>query len=61
MGTTRLGLLGLLALVLVLGGMALGFAVAGALGAPTWLGQAVGVVVGCASSSFLLRRAYARG
>ena len=58
---TRLGLLGLLAVVLVLGGPALGLAVAVAAGVPTWLGQAAGFVVGFAVSTVVLRRAYARG
>ena len=57
----RLGLLGLLAVVLVLGGPALGHAVADAAGVPTWLGQALGLVVGFAVSTVVLRRAYARG
>ena len=53
---TRLGLLGLLALVLVVGSMALGHVVAAAAGWPVTLGQLVGLGLGI--STLVLRRAY---
>lgn len=55
---TRLGLLGLLALVLVVGGLALGHVVAAAAGWPVTLGQLVGLGLGFSISTLVLRRAY---
>ncbi len=58
MSATRLGLLGLLALVLILGGAAAGYAIASTAGAPEWLGQVLGLAVGFAASTYILRRKY---
>ena len=61
MTATRLGLLGLLAVVLILGGLAIGGGVAAAAGAPEWLGGAVGLAIGFAVSTAALRRGYLSG
>lgn len=60
MSPVRLGLLGLLAVVLILGGAAGGRALAFAADAPAWLGLVVGFGLGFAASTLALRRGYAR-
>lgn len=61
MTATRLGLLGLTALVLIIGGLAVGGVVAHAAGAPAWAGRLCGMAVGFALSTLALRRGYDRG
>jgi hypothetical protein len=61
MSPTRLGLLGLLALVLILGGAAAGHALATAADVPGWLGRLLGLAAGFSASTYVLRRQYVGG
>lgn len=61
MSPTRLGLIGLLALVFILGGMALGHVIADAAEWPVGVGQLVGLALGFLASTVALRRAYSGG